>query len=139
MLILITKSPNMTDQTSSLLPSSDSVIAEIGARLAQRRIELDLTQAELAKQAGVGKRTVERLEAGGSTQLTNFVRILSKLDLLTEFMGAIPDVQPSPMELLRAKGKKPRKRVRHSTKVEAPKNPVLRESGESPSVWTWAE
>ena len=129
----------MTDKALSFSPHSDSVIAEIGIRLAQRRIELELTQADLAKQAGVGKRTVERLEAGGSTQLTNFVRILSKLDLLTEFMGAIPDAQPSPMELLRAKGKKPRQRVRRSTKAQTPPNPIVREGDGNGSGWTWAE
>ena len=141
MLFWAIKSPSMTDQEALLSPRAESVIAEIGARLAQRRIELDLTQAELAEQAGVGKRTVERLEAGGSTQLTNFVRILSKLDLLDEVIGAIPDAQPGPMELLRAKGKKPRQRVRHSTKTPSPEKPVVRENSddEPASGWTWAE
>jgi transcriptional regulator with XRE-family HTH domain len=110
---------------------SQALLEEIGERLAQRRIELNLTQAELAKQAGVGKRTLERLEARGSTQLTNFVRILRELDLLDDLMGAIPTAQPSPMELLRAKGKKARQRVRHKTTPS-----VLREE---PSGWTWAE
>ncbi len=38
---------------------------EFGQRLARRRLDLDLTQAQSADEAGVGKRTVERIEAGG--------------------------------------------------------------------------
>jgi transcriptional regulator with XRE-family HTH domain len=110
----------------------NTVLEELGQRLAQRRIELDLTQAELADIAGVGKRTLERLEGGGSTQLSNFLRIVRHLELLPEFMAAFPDAQPSPMELLRAKGKE-RKRVRHKKKKA---NSVVREE---PSGWTWGE
>ncbi|WP_227485270.1 MULTISPECIES: helix-turn-helix domain-containing protein [unclassified Acidithiobacillus] len=41
-----------------------AVLAELGARIAGRRVELQLTQAAVAEQAGVAKRTLERMEAG---------------------------------------------------------------------------
>ncbi len=43
--------------------NDDAVLAELGRALAERRIGIGLTQAALAEQAGIGKRTVERIEA----------------------------------------------------------------------------
>jgi len=43
-----------------------TVLEELGRRLACARIAASLTQADLADRASVGKRTVERIEAGGS-------------------------------------------------------------------------
>jgi transcriptional regulator with XRE-family HTH domain len=98
-----------TVQISELL-SDDSILAELGRRVSRCRIDLSLTQAELAQQAGVSKRTVERLEAGASTQLSNMIRILRVLKLLSNLDQAIPGSGPRPMELLRGKGK-PRQRA----------------------------
>ena len=44
----------------SELTSDDAILAEIGRRLQQRRLESQLTQAELAEQAGVSMRTRPR-------------------------------------------------------------------------------
>jgi transcriptional regulator with XRE-family HTH domain len=54
--------------------TDDAVLAELGTRLARIRLERNLPQGQLAKQAGVSKRTVERLEAGTvATQLSGFI------------------------------------------------------------------
>ncbi|MEE4216233.1 MAG: helix-turn-helix transcriptional regulator [Xanthomonadales bacterium] len=95
----------MTSINLSELLTDDAVLAEIGARLARRRLDLQLTQADLAEQAGVAKRTVERIEAGASTQLSTLVRLLRVLDLLPRLDQAIPEQPPRPMDLLRRKGK----------------------------------
>ena len=47
-----------------------SVLTELGDRLARLRLQPTLTQAQLAREAGVSKRTLIRLEHGESTQLT---------------------------------------------------------------------
>ncbi len=86
------------------------ILNEIGNRLTQRRLELNLTQAELAHTAGVSKRTLERLESGASTQLSSFIRILRSLDLLHRMDAFLPEVRPGPMELLKREGKE-RKRA----------------------------
>jgi DNA-binding XRE family transcriptional regulator len=89
---------------------SDSVLlTELGRGLADRRIRMGLTQAELAKQAGIGKRTLERIEAGNSCQTSALIRILRILKLQGELMRIIPPSGPSPMDLLRLKGRKPRR------------------------------
>ena len=61
--------------------SPEAVITELGARIAHRRIELGMSQAEMAKQAGIGKRTIERIESGEDTQLTTLIRLLRILEL----------------------------------------------------------
>ena len=61
--------------TINTFMSDEAVLQEIGRSMARRRVELELTQAALAEQAGVAKRTVERIEAGLSTQTANLIRI----------------------------------------------------------------
>lgn len=82
-----------------------AILAEIGTRVARRRLDFRLTQAALAAQAGVAKRTVERVEAGASAQMASVVRILRVLDLLPGLDRLIPESTPRPMELLKQKGK----------------------------------
>jgi len=90
----------------------EAVIAELGVRMARRRIELGMTQAKAAGQAGLGKRTVERIEAGADTQLSTLIRLLSVLDLTEHMDQLVPAVTVSPMEILKRKGQsKPRKRA----------------------------
>jgi len=85
--------------------TDEAVLAELGARLARRRVELDLTQAAVAKQAGVAKRTVERLEAGATIQLLTLIRVLRFLQLLEGLEALVPEATPRPLELLKLKGK----------------------------------
>lgn len=89
----------------SKLLTDEAALAEIGARIAGRRLELGLSQAEVAEQAGVGKRTLERIEAGESAQLSSFIRILRVLDALPGLEGVIPEAGSRPMELLKRKSK----------------------------------
>jgi len=71
----------------------------------RRRLDLGLTQANVSEEAGVAKRTVERIEAGGSTQTVTLIRILRVLDLLGGLERLIPESEASPMDLLQQKGK----------------------------------
>jgi transcriptional regulator with XRE-family HTH domain len=64
---------------------TEAVLNEIGARLTRQRIEAKLTQADLAKKAGVSKRTVERIEAGSSIQLSTMIQVLRVFKLLEPF------------------------------------------------------
>ena len=65
-----------------------------------RRLERNLTQAALSREAGVSKRTIERVESGGSTQLSTLIRILRALGLLDSFQNLIPAPLPSPIDQL---------------------------------------
>jgi transcriptional regulator with XRE-family HTH domain len=107
--------------------SDKAVLAEIGHRLGRRRVELELTQADLAREAGVSKRTVERVEAGESTQSANLIRILRALELLETLDTAIPEAGPRPMDLLKLQGKE---RRRASSK---------KRKGPAGEEWSWGD
>jgi len=102
-----------------------AVLEQLGLRLARRRIDIGLTQAALAEQAGLAKRTVERIERGESAQLISFVRLLRGLDLIDGLERAVPDLSPSPMTLLAQRGHE-RRRVR----AARPR---------APAPWHWRE
>ena len=91
-------------QISNLL-TDDAILAEIGARVSRSRLDLQMTQADLADRAGVSKRTVERIEAGTSAQMSTMIRVLRALDLLPTLDRMFPDAGPRPIDLLHRKGK----------------------------------
>lgn len=108
--------------------TDEAVLAELGSRLAQLRLERNLTQAQLAEQAGVSKRTVERLESGSvATQLSGFIRVCRVLDLLGRLDLFVPEPVPSPVEQLKMRGRK-RQRASAKRKAEAP-----------PKKWQWGD
>jgi transcriptional regulator with XRE-family HTH domain len=90
-----------------------AVLHEIGGRLERRRIDAGLTQAQLAEEAGISKRTVERIEAGHSTDFVMLLRVLRVLKLLEALDQSVPDLPQSPLMLLKGRGRA-RKRVGHS-------------------------
>src|SRR6202789_3998581 len=73
-----------------------AVLHEIGDRLERRRIDAGLTQAQLAEEAGISKRTVERIEAGHSADFVMLVRILRVLNLLEALDQSVADLPQSP-------------------------------------------
>jgi transcriptional regulator with XRE-family HTH domain len=95
--------------------SDKAVLEEIGHRLSRLRIERGVTQAKLATESGVSKRTVERIEAGESTQSSTLIRVMRALDILDSLYAAIPSSGPRPMDLLKLHGKE---RQRASTKTQ---------------------
>lgn len=107
------------------LLTDESILAELGQRIARRRIDLQMTQAVVAEQAGVAKRTLERLEAGQSAQMSSLIRILRALDALQDLDRMIPEIGPRPMDLLKRKGKV-RQRASKRRVAEEPEQP-----------WTW--
>lgn len=86
------------------------VLGELGARVARMRLERNLTQAQLAEQAGVSKSTVQRLEAGAvGTQLSGFIRVCRTLKLIERFELLVPEPVPSPVAQLKLRGKQRRR------------------------------
>ena len=87
------------------LMTDRAILEELGRRLTRRRIAQVLTQEDLAKEAGISKRTLERLEAGHPSQLLSLVRVLRALNMLDLFEVAIPEEAARPMDALKLKGK----------------------------------
>ena len=110
-----------------------AVLHELATRLERRRIDANLTQAELAEQAGVSKRTIERMESGQSTDFALLIRTLRVLGLFGELDRLIPDLPQSPMSLLKQRGRE-RKRVGRARQGKE------RPSNKAPTrAWKWGE
>ena len=108
--------------------SDELVLQEVGERLARTRLERNLTQAKLANNAGISKRTLERLESGAtSTQLTTFFRVCRALGLLQRFDMFLPKPLASPVQQVKLQGRK-RKRA-SGRRIEKTLN----------KKWTWGE
>ena len=90
-----------------------AVLREMGDRLVRRRIDAGLTQARLSEEAGISKRTVERIEAGQSIDFVMLLRVLRVLKLLDVLDQSVPDPPQSPLMLLKSRGRA-RKRAVHS-------------------------
>ena len=87
--------------------TDESLLKIIGDRLARLRLAKNLTQEQLAEQAGVGLRTIQRLELGSAAiQLSGFFRLCHVLDLGERLDAFIPDSPASPLAQLRLQGKK---------------------------------
>ena len=120
--------------------TDEVVLSELGERLTQARLEKNLTQAQLATQAGLSKRTGERREAGElGTQLSAFIRVCRVLELIEHFENLVPETAPSPMAQLKS-----RRRRRRRASSSAPAAPAVGESpapyntpAHPPGPWTW--
>ena len=100
--------------------TDEVILGELGGRLAKIRLDRNLTQAQLATQAGVSKRTVERLESGAvATQLSGFIRVCRVLGVIERFDLLIPEPVPSPVEQLKLAGRK-RQRASAAKPAKAP-------------------
>jgi transcriptional regulator with XRE-family HTH domain len=96
--------------------------------LAAARIECGWTQAALAEQAGISKRTLERLESGEvAVQLSGLLRVCRALGLLERFEGLLPDSAPGPIARLRDQGRRRQRVARKRAATGAPK------------PWTWED
>ena len=104
-----------------------AVLAALGDRLSRLRLQRNLTQAQLAREAGVSKRTLIRLESGESSQVTNLIRVVRALGLLGNLDAFVPPPLPSPLEQLRSRAKE-RRRASPSAKKSGP-----------PTKWTWGD
>jgi predicted transcriptional regulator len=64
-----------------------------------------MSQDTFAKEAGVSKRTIQRIEHGFSIQTSNLVRILRVLELLENLEVLIPEPALSPIQQIKMHGK----------------------------------
>ncbi len=123
--LLAIKSTKETTMDISKLLTDDAILSETGKRIARYRLDHQLTQAQVAEQAGVSKRTVERIETGASVQMLTVIRILRVLGLLQGLDSLIPESGLRPIDLLKLKGKV---RQRASS---------TRQSNRSAEKWSW--
>jgi transcriptional regulator with XRE-family HTH domain len=96
--------------------TTEEWLMQIGTALRQRRTSLNLTQQDLADQAGVAVSALKHLEAGKGAQLTSLIKVVRMLGAEDWLAALSPAPEPavSPMQLLREQRRQetPRRRVR---------------------------
>ena len=87
------------------------IVKEIGKRLREYRLKKRLTQQELADRAGISLFTVTKIEAGKPVSISMLLPVMRVLRLLDNLELLLPEIGISPIEMLKIKGKPP-KRIR---------------------------
>jgi transcriptional regulator with XRE-family HTH domain len=107
--------------------ADDAVLAELGRRVERLRLERNITQEQLAREAGIARGTLVRLESGEPVRTTALLRILRALALLDHVELLVPEPLPSPIARLRLEG---RQRQRASSS---------RSDDGQTAPWTWGD
>jgi len=94
----------MTHNIDFSIASSDAIINALFERVEKIRLSLNISQAALAKQAGVSRSTVTRLARGQNISVDSFVRILQALDLTDHLAALLPNPDVRPVERIRLGG-----------------------------------
>ncbi|MCQ2578257.1 MAG: helix-turn-helix domain-containing protein [Treponema sp.] len=80
--------------------SNEIICQEMGKRIKDYRISMNLTQAQLAENCGIPKRTVERIESGENKSIDNFLAVLRALNLLGKIDFLIPEQELRPTDIV---------------------------------------
>lgn len=99
--------------------SSTAIAATLCKRLEEIRLSKNISQAELAKQAGVSRSTMTRIADGQSISLDSFIRVLKALGLSDHLAALLPDPEVRPVELARHDGQH-RRRASGKRKASEP-------------------
>ncbi len=112
----------------STVQSPRTLAAEIGRRLRQVRLNANLTQQELAQQAGVSRNAVVGAESG-KVHLETLLALMAALQLTAQLDAFLAPPELSPLALVRLQGKARRRAsgaTRRSSVTSAP------DGGDSP-------
>ena len=78
--------------------TSDQIEAALCKRLESIRLSRNITQAQLAEEAGVSPRTIGRFEKGQGVSVDTFVRIMIALGIQQSLEALLPDPTVRPIE-----------------------------------------
>ena len=91
------------------------ILMNLGDRISRYRIARGIRQQDLAKSAGISRRTLTNLEGGSGATLETILRILRTLDIEERFLDLVPNAEINPLDHMAAR-RRPRQRVRPSKK-----------------------
>ncbi len=104
--------------------SADFILRELGNRIKDIRVRRNMTQNEMARNAGVSFSTIVRIEKGESVNMDNFIRAMRVFGLLENFDLLIPEQRQTPEEIYKGIPKKKR---------------AYKQQMESRSEWIWED
>ncbi len=108
------------------MKTTRQIETEIGSRLARLRLSRNVTQSMLAREAGIGVRTLRRLETGEPSTLDTLLRVALVLNLDEAILAALPTGQIRPIERVSRAGSE---RRRASPQPQVDKDPA----------WAWGD
>ena len=106
--------------------TSNQIEAALCKRLESIRLSRNITQTQLAEEAGVSPRTIGRLEKGQGVSVDTFIRIMIALGIQQSLEALLPDPTVRPIERVGI-GAGERKRARPT-----------QSSNERPT-WSWGD
>lgn len=121
----------------------ESDLKRLGRAVANLRVARNLQQAELAYEAGVSERTLQRFESGAVVKIDCLVKVLSYLGLFDEVLTLLSAPQVSPSNL--AKQVRRSSASESATKKMRVRKPVDKKVGHTSNdssegvAWTWPE
>lgn len=104
--------------------SEQVILKELGTRIKQHRISLNITQNELADKCGISVSTASRIENGEDSIFSNYIKILNAIGLLQNVDMLIPEPQPDFKAIFENKSARQRVKSKSSNKK---------------SNWVWGE
>ncbi|RMB04979.1 helix-turn-helix domain-containing protein [Eilatimonas milleporae] len=95
--------------------STEAIIQALCKRLEEIRLSRNISQTDLAEEAGISRSTMTRLADGQKVSLDSFVRVMRALQLTDHLAALLPDPGVRPVERLRFEGAERRRasRKRH--------------------------
>jgi len=114
----------MTHNIDFTVASSDAVIKALFERIEEIRLSRNISQAAIAKEAGVSRSTMTRLANGQVISIDSFVRIMQALGLADHLAALLPNPNIRPVERIRLGGAERRRA-----------SPKHKDAGN----WTWGD
>jgi transcriptional regulator with XRE-family HTH domain len=109
-----------------LSATSGEIEAALCERLESIRLSRNMTQRQLAKEAGVSPRTIGRLAKGEGVSLDTFIRVLTALRIQQSLENLLPDPTVRPIERVGAAARERKRAHPISTSSEV-------------SAWSWGD
>ena len=113
----------MAHKIDYTLATPEAIEAALGRQLEKLRLSRNVSQARLAEEAGVSRRTITRLANGEGVSMDTFIRVMRALGVADRLENLLPDPATRPIERVRLGGRE-RKRAR-------------KKAGPEPATWQW--
>jgi transcriptional regulator with XRE-family HTH domain len=117
----------MAYQIDFAIATSEQIEAALCQRLEKIRLTRNITQAQLAQEAGVALKTIARLEKGQGVSLDTFIRVSLALGLQSHLQNLLPDPTIRPVE-----------RASHSDGMER-RRARPAPAGQDKPAWSWGD
>lgn len=107
--------------------SNPQIEQELGKRLKDQRLDLNLSQEQIAIRSGLSRRTITAIENGEGSTLSTLIALLRALNALDTLESFLPDPGISPMAMTSMLQDAPRKYASKPRKTPPP------------SPWKWGD